>query len=528
MADFDPDKFLAETAPPSAQAAPAAAFDPDKFLAETAPRTPTYHPGMLDKAADAVKSGVSSVMAGPVGKVAAWVGDKLERGVDAPFRAGLGVAQTSNNPMDALAAAKNQFGEDTLPTTPSAKDIAAKAGLSTQPISERYPSLYSETGQGMHLQKGGPLDVSDAGVVGGIMQPSMWAIPGETLSNAAGKGLKGAGALAGKAAEAVAPTVAQVTGALGKGADLAKKGVFKAGEFMTGGGLDAEKAFKASEQLSGGQMLVPGSDHFGPLAKAGKAVGAARDVVQDAQAVVPGSQQVLQNVKDIIAAGEAKALRTPGSQAVLEKVDNLLGEGKDLHMGQVDDLVRNLDAVTYTPLGNNRSLEAMWGGPVAKARGALNDLLQTDAHGQALQGAKDQYSALSTAAKGRSKLMDGLANVGASASTGAMAIGAATHSPVAMTIGLLGAGFSRSMSPATYFQIVGAAKLPADMAAGLVKAYQSGAATAVRDAMTSAATAYPAEMSKVATAMSEAAHQGLPRVAGPDRPSRPKPHMPAE
>ncbi len=482
----------------------------------TAP-PPKAKPEFLDEVAHSVKEAGSAVMAGPVGQGMHWVGDKLERYADAPFRAGLGVAQDSNNPLDAFAAAKKQFGEDTLPTTPSGKQIMTRAGFSDQPISERYPNLFTKDGYGILPQKGGPLDVSDAGVMGGLAQPSMWAIPNKALSGLAGKAAEGVGSVAGKVAEVIEPTFDQVSRAASKTADMAKRGIFNAGETLTGGNLNARRAFDASEQLSGKEMLFPGSENWGPLKKSGKEVGAARDIVQEAKTVVPGSLKTLQEVRDVIAAGEERALRTPGSSAVLSKIDNLLEQGHDIHLGQADDLIRNMDSITYTPLGNDRSLEALWKGPISESRGKLNDLFQAAPEGEVFQGTKDQFSALSTAAKGRSKLMDGFAKLGGAVAAPVAVHALASGEPLTMLVAGTAALAAKAMSPRTYFQIVGSAKIPADMARGLIESYNTGKIAAVKDTMEAFATKYPGEMTKIATALDNAVKTNVADKKQPGR-----------
>ncbi len=557
LSDFKSDQIEVVSVPQAAQTAgnkPAlkiSDFHPDEIELITSPgdmKADEPKGGLLDRAASAVEGAGGYIMDSKVGKGLAWVGDKLERYVDAPFRAGIGnLQQHDGNLIDAGLLAMNQFGESELPSTPSARKIMARAGVSEKSASEAFPGAFSESGEGIKLKKGGILDVTPAGIAGGAIQPSMWAIPGEQIIGAA---TKGAGAVA-KGAAKVASPLAETVARLNKGA---QSGLFKAGEVLTGGNLNAAKASKAASNLSGYNLLFPGSENFGALSKAGKEIGEARKVISDAGAkdtlsgltkakeaaeaagihggmtaeeaakLVPhlpvtGSQEALHKVRDIIVDGEKRALRTPGSQAVLEKIDNLIESGADVPLQTIDDLVRNLDNVGFTPAGNARSLDPMWKGPVSQARGELNTLLSTLDEGKALQKAKDKYANLSTAAKGRSKLMEGLSNLGAVSTTGALATGLATGNPAIIATAAIAAGVAKAMSPRTYFQIVGVSKLPADGAKLMMKAYESGSVTAIRNTIADLSKKYPEEIARLTSAIADRQSPGqLPSVSDKEKP----------
>ncbi len=236
---FDPDKFLAETAPK------AQAFDPDQFLAETAPKNPKPSLSPADKAFKVAEDAGSAVLDHPwVKGPLAFVGDKFERYADAPFRAHISELARGGNVYGGAKKAMEQFGEKTLPTTLDAKTLAGGMGVSTTSFSEAAPGLFSDTGEGMKLKRGGIADVSPAGVVGGIAQPSMLALPGEALLSAGGKIARTAAKGTAKVADKFLSPIL-VTG--NAAADLGKKAVFKTGQVMTGGNLDAGKAFAASE-----------------------------------------------------------------------------------------------------------------------------------------------------------------------------------------------------------------------------------------------------------------------------------------
>jgi hypothetical protein len=60
---------------------------------------------------------------------------------------------------------------------------------------------------------------------------------------------------------------------------------------------------------------------------------------------------------------------------------------------------------------------------------------------------------------------------------------------------------SRAIAPRTYFQLVGAAKLPAQAAEALMTAYQTGKQSVIGQAMAHVAQQYPQEMARLTTAM---------------------------
>jgi hypothetical protein len=467
------------------------------------PATPKEELGLIDKGFKVAEDAGSAVMNGPVGKGVAWLGDKFDRYVDAPFRAQIGAIQdgTPINPLDPFKAAREQFGKEQLPTTPSGKEMMARAGFSTKPLSEALPGIFSETGEGAALKKGGIADVSPAGVAGGLAQPSTFALPVGPIVGGAQKVVGASGRLAKLAASPLVDAVDAM-------ATKAKSGLLKTGEVLTGGNLNAAKALKATEKLSGRELLFPGTENFGPLKKAGDAVGAARTAIPDS-VIVPGSKETLKEVREIIVKGQDRALKTPGSQAVLEKLDNLIASDADIPLQTVDDLVRNLDEVGYTAQGNERSLNPMWKGPVSQSRSKLNSLISTVDEGKPLQAAKDKYSALATATKGRSKLMEGFSTIGQIGSTGTLGMGLATGNPLVAAAGAVTATAAKAMSPRTYFQIIGAAKLPKDAATALWEAYSNGKPGVIKQTASALAEQYPEEMGRFVTALARETDSSL-------------------
>lgn len=162
-----------------------------------------------------------------LGKGAAWVGDKIERYVDAPFRAGLnavagsGVLPTPEKAGKFYDAAKAQFGQDTLPTTPSPEQQAEGAGM--------------------------------PGWFGRVASPSV-ALPIDQL---VALPLKAGAAAAKGAAEFAAPVVE----AAGRANEGFQKGVLKLGERLTEKEglptMNAADAFASSKFESGLHMLKP-------------------------------------------------------------------------------------------------------------------------------------------------------------------------------------------------------------------------------------------------------------------------------
>lgn len=451
--------------------------------------------GLVDKGFKVVEDLGGKVLEGPVGKGVAWVGDKLERYVDAPFRAQIGALQNDASFLDSIKAGGKQIGRDTLPTTPSGKEIMARTGLSTKSLSDVAPGMFSETGEGMALKKGGILDVSPAGVAGGFTQPSTFAFP----ADAALSGAKGVVSASGKVAKAATSPLAT---AVEKLADKGTKAVARTGQFMTGGTVKAADIIDAASKLKGTELLLPEAY----IGRAGKKVGAARDVIEAAgeNLSVPNAAERLNKVKEIIQAGEKKAMKTPGSQQILERIDDALTNPKGVSVENVDDIIRDLNNVEYTVQGNPRSVEPRWSKPLAQARGELEPLLKSTPEGAALSEAKEPYAALQTArGQQRSKLTNTLSTIGG---IGGATLGVTTANPV---IGAMAFAASRSIAPRTYFQLLGAAKLPKQAATAMWDAYSSGKKTVIAETASALAAEYPEEMGRFVTALARETDSSL-------------------
>ena len=483
-------------------------------------------PGLIDRVASGVESAGTAVIEHPlVSGPLHFIGDKLERYVDAPVRAQIGSLQDGASFTESIKAGGRQLGKDPLPTTPSGKDIMARTGLSKVPLSEAFPGLFTPTGVGIALKKGGLLDVSAAGVAGGLTQPSTFAIPAEAVLAGGAK----AASLGGKAARVVGETLAPTAEALKGVAAAGRRGVFKVGEVMTRGNLKATDAIAAADKLSGPQLILPDAYIKG----AGKKVGAARDVIESAgestarsdfeaakaagdaagshgglsvddamkanpkSLIAPEAADKLARVREIIVAGEEKAAKTPGSAALLDRLDRALAHPGGVPVEAVDDMIRDLNGVEYTEKGNPRSIEPRWAKPLAQARGELETLLKTTPEGAALSEAKEPFRALKTA---QGKQRSGLATI-ASWTAGIPAAAAATAlgSPIAGALAII---TSRAIAPRTYFQIVGASKMPAWAVDTLKSAYESGKASAIGKALAEVGEKYPQEITKITAAIS--------------------------
>lgn len=166
-------------------------------------------PGLLSSA---VGYGQDLAQAGlqKVGEITAPIMEPYEKYVAGPIRAGASEALdfAQEHPMLTAAggaipanlygAGKNLYSQFTEQPqqAPTGKELLAKvpgAGLlSEKPASETFPGLYSETGEGAKLQKGGILDVSPKGVAGGLVEAGL--DPTSYIGGgAASKAAKGAG-----------------------------------------------------------------------------------------------------------------------------------------------------------------------------------------------------------------------------------------------------------------------------------------------------------------------------------------------
>lgn len=193
---FDPSKPYQVAAKP--------AFDPNQ------PFTPVkQEKGLVDSALDT---------AGEAGQwalenVAAPIGKFVDTYTGAPSRKALSTLVDKKGLLEAGGQFIEQFGADPE-KAPTGKDIAQKLGVGDKSLSDAYPGLYSETGEGLPLKKGGFLDPTASGAAGlGVDVATDWTnlIPGAVaakgLLKAGGKTVGGTAKLAGKTAAVTADVV---------------------------------------------------------------------------------------------------------------------------------------------------------------------------------------------------------------------------------------------------------------------------------------------------------------------------------
>lgn len=139
---------------------------------------------------------------------AQYAGEKIDRYTGAPMRAGTAEVLKGSGLLNAGKAAASQFGQDPS-NAPTDADIGALMGFSKEnSLSDLIPQIYSETGEGLPLKKGGMLDPSSAGAAGFALNTAtdpMNLVPVGKMARMATRGaeavarpaLKGAGQVAG-------------------------------------------------------------------------------------------------------------------------------------------------------------------------------------------------------------------------------------------------------------------------------------------------------------------------------------------
>lgn len=99
--------------------------------------------------------------------------NKLDSYTGAPVRSAVSELQNAHGHMlqaipKAASAYKKQFGEDNS-SAPTGKELAQRAGVSDKALSDVLPGMYSETGEGLPLKKGGFLDPTASGTAGMVL-----------------------------------------------------------------------------------------------------------------------------------------------------------------------------------------------------------------------------------------------------------------------------------------------------------------------------------------------------------------------
>jgi len=145
------------------------------------------------------------------------IGEAVDPYTGAPTRAALSNAISGKNPVQGF---KDAFGAE-FGTAPSGKQIAQQLGVPDTSLSDVLPSLYSKSGEGLALEKGGLLDPTASGSAGfGLDVATDWTnvVPVGLIANTAGK-LGKAGAKTGLSIAKSAPVVG---GVVEGGKDAAK------------------------------------------------------------------------------------------------------------------------------------------------------------------------------------------------------------------------------------------------------------------------------------------------------------------
>jgi len=99
---------------------------------------------------------------GAVENVLVPIGRAADSVTGAPTRAAVSAAQKGQNPISAFT---RQFAEDP-DSAPTGKEIVQKAGVGDSALSDAFPGIYNQSGEGWRLQKGGILDPTASGAVG--------------------------------------------------------------------------------------------------------------------------------------------------------------------------------------------------------------------------------------------------------------------------------------------------------------------------------------------------------------------------
>lgn len=162
--------------------------------------------GLLQRAGESALGGI----------VAA--GEFVDKYTGAPTRKVIGELQEGKGLGESLSAGVSQFGADPR-LAPTGQKIMQKAGVPDTKLSEIIPSIYSDTGEGIKLQRGGLLDPSASGAAGlavDIVADPTNILPLGTIAKGVGTAAKG------------------TTKGLLKGAALGAKGAALGADVVTG------------------------------------------------------------------------------------------------------------------------------------------------------------------------------------------------------------------------------------------------------------------------------------------------------
>lgn len=203
-------------------------FDPKAYAAGSDPdprRSPGFDPKAYAVGSDDPEREPSfgeSLLEGLID-----VAQTVDSYTGAPVRAGIGALQDDKGVGGALSAAASQFGQDPS-SAPTGRQIARRAGVSDTALSDVLPSLYSDTGEGLPLKRGGFFDPTASGAVGlgiEIGADLTNVIPvGAVAKGVAKGGAKAASGVVNLASDAVAGA-GRVAGKVGKRAIQGALGV---------------------------------------------------------------------------------------------------------------------------------------------------------------------------------------------------------------------------------------------------------------------------------------------------------------
>lgn len=168
-----------------------------------------------------------------------------------PILNAIAAAQEGKGLSGFLEAGAKKLGEPSVPTVPLKKTLK-KAGVSEKPLSEYFPGAFAEGQEAEELfrlkpAKGGLLDVSPAGILGGLGTAAT-----DITTYAGGPILKGVGRGLGLAKEALAGSKLgkAVSGGVAAGKEAIKSAGFKVGETLTGiAKKDIETFYKKSKEI---------------------------------------------------------------------------------------------------------------------------------------------------------------------------------------------------------------------------------------------------------------------------------------
>lgn len=463
----------------------------------------------------------SSMVTDPLVDFGSKIGGAVERGAKmldpitgAPVRAVVGGLQMGMTPQEAGALAVGQFKQSLPQVTP-------QGTFEPGPILPGIPTGREIVTSGARASGiAEPFAQKTGEIVGPFAEAGMdltMAIPGEPALDAlaaggelASAGLRGLG----RGVKAI-PGVKATGRALVRSADFGAKKFLQAGEFLTQRTLDAEKGMRAFKELNSVELIFPRLS--GQLSKASAELAAIRAANVANPVAVPGGREALDEVKYLISSTQQRLAADPaGSSQVLQKIHDITHDKvtvpntqtesvldphtmtykkvdkttyqtievpRDPNLDEMDDLIQIIDNLQYTGMGNPRMLKKIWGPAIKKSRVMVDNALQVIEPGQLFKEKKARVEALLTAGKTRSKLFEGF---------GLMGTAMGTTLSVVQTGTINGASFlARFMSPQFYMEALGAAKMPADIARGLVRAFNTKSPSMIRDVLTLAAKKAP-------------------------------------